>query len=98
MLKRKQHPILSILTIAIILTSVIVTLTEFGTMIPAQAQGNASTLTPEQKAAICSPSDKAVNATESKICGVPVTVKPHLNSSNMTTGAQAPPTPDNPSG
>ena len=96
MLKRKQHPILSILTIAIILISVIIILIEIGTMIPAQAQGNASTLTPQQKDAICNPNSPSakltpVNTTESKLCGIPKTVKPHLASSNMTTGAQAPP-------
>ena len=64
----------------------------------AHGQVNSTSLIPQQKAAICNPSDKSINATESKICGVPVTVKPHLTSSNMTTGAQAPPTPDNPSG
>ena len=62
----------------------------------AKAQGNASTLTPEQKDAICNPNNPTaklspVNTTESKICGIPKTVKPHLTSSNMTTGAQAPP-------
>ncbi len=102
MLGIKQHPIRGILTIAIILTSLIVTLTEFGTIIPAQAQGNASTLTPEQKDAICNPNSPSaklspVNTIESKICGIPKTVKPHLTSSNMTTGAQAPPSPSPPS-
>jgi hypothetical protein len=53
-------------------------------------------LTPQQRAAICNPNNPAsklnsVNTTESKICGIPKTVKPHLSSSNMTTGAQAPP-------
>jgi hypothetical protein len=64
----------------------------------AHGQVNSTSLTPQQKAAICNPSDKSINTTESKICGVPVTVKPHLNSSNMTTGAQASSTPDNSSG
>jgi cell division protein FtsN len=95
MMKRKLLPILSILTIAIVLTPVIITLIEFGTVISAQAQGNASTLTPQQKDAICNPNNPLakltpVNTTESKLCGIPKTVKPHLTSSNMTTGAQAP--------
>jgi hypothetical protein len=64
----------------------------------AHGQVNSTSLIPQQKAAICNPSDKSINTTESKICGVPVTVKPHLNSSNMTTGAQASSTPDNSSG
>ncbi|HJT49858.1 MAG TPA: hypothetical protein VJ729_16885 [Nitrososphaeraceae archaeon] len=62
----------------------------------AHGQVNVTSLTPEQKAAICNPSNpklKVVNSTESKICGLPVTVEPHLKSSNMTTGAQAPPPP-----
>ena len=64
----------------------------------AHGQVNVTSLTPEQKAAICNPSNpklKVVNTTESKICGLPVTVPPPLKSSNMTTGAQAPPTPPN---
>ena len=59
----------------------------------AHGQVNVTSLTPEQKAAICNPNDKSINTTESKICGLPVTVEPHLKSSNMTTGAQAPPPP-----
>jgi hypothetical protein len=72
-------------------------------MISAQAQVNASTLTPAQKDAICNPNNPSaklnpVNTTESRICGIPVTVKPSnaTTSSNMTTGAQAPPSPPPP--
>lgn len=76
------------------------TLTQFVGITSAQV--NASTLTPAQKDAICNPSNPAakltpVNSTESKICGIPKTLKPHLSSSNMTTGAQEPPAPGTPS-
>jgi hypothetical protein len=58
------------------------------------------TLTPEQKDAICNPSNPAsklnpVNTTESKICGIPKTLKPKLSNMttpNMTTAEEAPPT------
>jgi cell division protein FtsN len=93
----KRWPLLSILTTAIILASAtVILLTEFE---KAQAQVNASSLTPEQKAAICDPNNPSsrlnpVNTTESRICGIPVTVKPSnatTTSSNMTTGGEAPP-------
>jgi cell division protein FtsN len=99
---RRQLSFLNILTMATILASVIVILTEFGSMISAQGQVNASSLTPEQKDAICNPNNPAsklnpVNTTESRICGIPVTVKPHpsnattTSGTNMTTGGEAPP-------
>jgi cell division protein FtsN len=97
---RRQLSFLNILTMATILASVIVILTEFGSMISAQGQVNASSLTPEQKDAICNPSNPAsklnpVNTTESRICGIPVTVKPSNattpSGTNMTTGGEAPP-------
>ena len=77
---------------------VVVALTEFGNFRIAQGQGNiTSSLTPEQKAAICNPNNpklKVVNTTESKICGIPVTVKPPTNATsaatNTTTGTEAP--------
>jgi hypothetical protein len=73
-------------------------LTGFGIFGIAQGQANDTSLTPEQKDAICNPNNPAsklnpVNTTESMICGIPKTVKPHLSSSNMTTGAEAPPEP-----
>src|SRR5919197_5723422 len=105
---RKQWSFLSILTIVTIIASAIVILTEFGSMISAQGQGNAtSSLTPTQKDAICNPNNpasklKPVNTTESRICGIPVTVKPHLSNTtssgtNMTTGGEAPPSSTSPS-
>jgi hypothetical protein len=102
MLIRKQpQQVLGILTIVTILTSVVVILTEVGSIMLAQAQVNASSLTPAQKDAICNPNNPSsklnpVNTTESKICGIPKTVKPHPSNTtssagtNTTTGTQAP--------
>jgi hypothetical protein len=70
-----------------------ITITELGNFGIAHGQVNITSLTPQQKAAICNPNDKSINATESKICGVPVTVESPSNSSNMTTGAQGPSPP-----
>src|ERR687887_365779 len=98
---RKQKPFLSVLTPVIILAAAIVTLTEFGSIGIAQGQANDTSLTPEQKDAICNPNNpssnlKPVNTTESKICGIPKTVKPHLSNmtgaANITTGEEAPST------
>jgi cell division protein FtsN len=101
---RKQLLMLGILTMVTVLASVIVILTEFGSMmVSVQAQVNASSLTPAQKDAICNPNNPAsrlnpVNTTESRICGIPVTVKPHPSnatapsSPNIATGGEAPPT------
>jgi energy-converting hydrogenase Eha subunit H len=76
--------ITTIIAASIVLAIII---TELGNFRIAHGQVNITALTPQQKAAICDPNDKSINATESKICGVPVTVQPHSNSSNMTTGA-----------
>jgi cell division protein FtsN len=59
-----------------------------------------SSLTPEQKDAICNPNSPTsklnpVNTTESKICGIPKTVQPKI-SNGTDTGAASPsvvPTP-----
>ena len=73
----------------------VISITEFGNIGIGYGQGSNSTssslssLTPQEKAAICNPNDKSINATESKICGIPVTVKP--TSPNVTTGSQASP-------
>ena len=59
-------------------------------------------LTPEQKDAIRNPNNLAsklnpVNTTESKLCGIPKTVKPHMSNTtsatipDTTTGAETPP-------
>jgi hypothetical protein len=71
------------------ITSIIlVSITEFGNSGIARGQGTnvTSSLTPEQKAAMCdhsNPKLKFVNSTESKICGIPPT------STNTTTGTEA---------
>ena len=89
------------LYIIIILAASIVsvTLTGSGNFGTAQGQVNStSELTPEQKAAICDPNNPSskldhVNTTESKICGIPVTVKPSnmTSATNTTAGTEAPP-------
>ena len=90
----RKEASLSVLTILIILTASIVALTQFGNFGIAQGQGN---LTAEQKAAMCNPNNpklKFVNGTESKICGIPKTIKSPANASssaNTTTGAEASP-------
>src|SRR5918911_397621 len=109
---RKQWLVLSSLTMITTLASaVIIILAEFGTFGNAQGQGNQTqgnvtvgnvTLTPQQKDAICNPNNplsklNPVNTTESKICGIPVTIKPSTSNAttssgtNMTTGGEAPP-------
>jgi hypothetical protein len=96
MLRRKQLPILNILTVAIILASSIVTLAEVGNIVSAQDQGSLKagniTVTPEQKAAMCDPNNpklSVVNTTESKICGIPSNTT--STAANTTTGTEAPP-------
>jgi hypothetical protein len=107
---RNQLLVLSSLTVITILASAVIILAEFGTFGNAQGQGNLTqgnvtvgnvTLTPQQKDAICNPNNPAsklnpVNTTESKICGIPVTIKPSTSNAtssagtNTTTGTQAP--------
>jgi hypothetical protein len=78
--------------VIILAVSVVVALTQFGIFgNNAQGQGNLTTgnltLTPQQKDAICNPNNpklKVVNTTESKICGIPVTIS---RVQNMTTSA-----------
>ena len=95
----KKRPSLCIIAIIVILTaSTVLTLTDFWNFGVAQGQSNttssSSSLTPEQKAAICDPNNPSsrlnpVNTTESRICGIPVTVKPHP--SNATSaGTETP--------
>jgi hypothetical protein len=91
----------SIIVISTILAATIVTLTEFANFGNAQGQVNStSELTPEQKAAICDPSNPKlnfVNTTESRICAIPKTLTNTTSSTaNTTTGTEAPsvvPTP-----
>jgi hypothetical protein len=101
----------SLAVVSILASAVIIMLAGFGTFGIARGQGNLTkgnatignvTLTPQQKDAICNPNNPAsklnpVNTTESKICGIPVTLKPHPSNAtsssgtNMTTGGEAPP-------
>jgi hypothetical protein len=84
-----------------IFAATIVTLTGFANFGNAQGQVNStSELTPEQKAAICDPSNPKlnfVNTTESRICAIPKTPTNTTSSTaNTTTGTEAPsvvPTP-----
>jgi hypothetical protein len=96
---RKETCLSIIIIISATFAATMVTLTGFGTVDIAQGQVNNSTssLTPEQKAAICDPNNPSsnlnpVNTTESKICGIPATVRPPI--SNMTTGEETPPSTD----
>src|SRR5919198_6404970 len=84
----------SIISITIILAAgivLVVALTEFVSVIGiAQGQVNniTSSITPEQKAAMCNPSNpklKFVNGTESKICGIPKTIKNTTSTTANTT-------------
>ena len=67
---------------------------------PSSSPSSSSSLTPEQKTAICDPNSPTaklnpVNTTESKICGIPKTVRPSI-SNGTDTGAASPsvvPTP-----
>jgi hypothetical protein len=72
-----------------VILSASITLTKIGDFGIAQGQVNniTSSLTPEQKAAICDPSDKYVNTTESRICGIPKTINTNVTS-NATTSSE----------
>ena len=81
---------LGVISIIIILSAIIasLSLTEFGTVGIAQGQAAPMSLTPQQKAAMCNPSNpklKIVNMTESKICGIPVTIKVAKRSAAAST-------------
>jgi hypothetical protein len=72
-------------------TIIALALTEFGNFHIAQGQVNdntasSSSLTTQQKAAMCSPSDTFVNDTESKICSI----HPTLTSTKTGTEASSP--------
>ena len=65
------------------------TLTQFGTFGIVQGL---PILTAQQKAAICDPNNpslKVVNTTESRICGIPKTVKPSINATSANTTASS---------
>jgi 6-phosphofructokinase len=92
----KVVSIVMILAASIVATATLIVLRNMGI---AQGQTNVTfSLTPDQKAAICDPSNplsklNPVNTTESKICGIPKTVKSDIPSANttlasMTTGGE----------
>ena len=86
---------LSIISITIILAASIISvvaLIEFGSVVIAEGQANntSSSLTPEQKAAICDPNNPKlnfVNGTESRICGIPKT-STTSSAANATTTSE----------
>jgi len=92
MMSKKQchmftlHVSISIISTTIIIAAnIVVALAGFGSVSIAHGQVTPS-LTPEQKSAMCNPNNpklKVVNMTESKICGIPVTV-PKRSSINAT--------------
>jgi hypothetical protein len=80
---------LTVVSVAVILVASLAVI-EFG-IAQGQGQGNLTSLTPEQKNAICSSVGSHVNSTESKICGIPTTPASNTTSSeNATTGPEAP--------
>ena len=91
----KKGACLSATSISIVFAATIVTITGFGIFSVAHGQGSNSTtssLTPQQKAAMCDPSNPKlnfVNSTESKLCGIPKSVK--SNMSNTTTSPSSAP-------
>ncbi len=88
---------LSLVLISIVLASTTVTLRGFGVFGGAHAQSNttttaASSLTPQQRAAMCDPNNPKlnfVNSTESKACGLPKSIKSNM-SNTTTAGPEAP--------
>lgn len=101
-MSKKGPSLCLIATIVIFTASTVLTLTDFRTFGVAQGQSNTTSsslsLTPEQKTAICDPNNPSsrlnpVNTTESRICGIPVTLKPSnmTSATNTTAGTEAPP-------
>ena len=97
----REKACLSVLAMSVVLASTIVTLTGFRIFGVAHGQSNTTTaasLTPQQRATICDPSNPKlnfVNTTESKICGIPKTITNTSSSSpteanNTATGLQTP--------
>jgi hypothetical protein len=92
----EEKAFLSLMLISIVLASTIVTLGGFGVFGVAHGQSNATTtsssLTEQQRAAMCDPSNPKldfVNSTESKACGLPKSVKSNI-SNTTTAGPEAP--------
>ena len=99
-------PIMLIIILAVSIGGVASTSAGLGKIGIAQGQGDNSTssssLTPEQRAAMCEPGDKHVNTTESKICGIPKHVPSNAttttsSSSEESTTPEVIPAPEPPS-
>jgi len=87
------------MSLSIVLAATMITLTGFGIsgIVHGQTNTNASSsLTAQQKAAICDPNNPKlnfVNTTDSKICGIPITPTNTTSSAaanTTTTGSEAP--------
>ncbi len=93
MLRKEAYASNTVISI-ILVAGVIITLIGFASFDIAQGQVNmSSSLTSQQKAAICSPSNpklKFVNSTESEICGIPASSTPPSNTTRPTSGKQSP--------
>jgi hypothetical protein len=99
LIMRRVKGSLSSVSLSIVLVATMITLTGFGISGVAHGQANTNTsssLTPQQKAAICDPNNPKlnfVNTTESKICGIPTTPTNTTSSAaanTTTTGSEAP--------
>jgi hypothetical protein len=82
----KAHLSIIATTITLSASIALITFGIFENASIAQGQGSniTSSLTPQQKAAVCNPSDTHVNATESHICGIPMTPSSNTTVSNTT--------------
>src|ERR1043166_8644122 len=95
---RRVKASLSSVPLSIVLVATMITFTGFGIsgVAHGQATNTSSSLTPQQKAAICDPNNPKlnfVNTTESKICGIPTTPTNTTSSAaanTTTTGSEAP--------
>ena len=70
-------------------TIIMVSLTGFAKFGTVQGQADSTSLTPEQKAEMCDPSNPKlnfVNGTESEICGIPKTPTSATSAESTTTG------------
>src|SRR5690242_16748285 len=91
MLRKEAHASNTVIYIMLVV-GVIITLMGFVSLDIAQGQVITS-ITSQQKAAICSPSNpklKFVNSTESEICGIPASSTPASNTTRPTNGKQSP--------
>jgi hypothetical protein len=85
-----RNPTLGAFVFTILVVS-IVEVAEFGSVGSVKGQAN-------QNAAMCDPNDKSINATESRICGVPKTTgSSSLATENGTSAITGTTTPSSPS-